>query len=88
MSTTPQGDFRRGVQVRYLRAWRMHRLLSQAELSDRARLSVQGISAAEHGGRVRLGTLSRLAQALGVDREALVRIPPPGDAHEEDTNHA
>jgi transcriptional regulator with XRE-family HTH domain len=71
------GDFRRGVLVPYLRAWRMYRLLSQAELSKLARLSVPGISLAENGGKVRLSTLVRLAEALNVSRDALVRVPPP-----------
>ena len=72
-----QEDFRRGVRVPYLRAWRMYRLLSQLELSALARLSVPGISLAENGGKVRLSTLIRLAAALDLPRDALVRIPPP-----------
>jgi transcriptional regulator with XRE-family HTH domain len=87
---TQQEDFRRGVRVPYLRAWRMYRLLSQLELSAQAHLSVPGISLAENGGKVRLSTLVRLAAALSVPRDALVRIPPPDDEVEanEGTVHA
>jgi transcriptional regulator with XRE-family HTH domain len=85
MNTTAQDDFRHGVKVPYLRAWRMYRLLSQAELSERAHLSVPGISLAENGGKVRLSTLVRLAMALDVPREALVRTPPPPSMAENAT---
>lgn len=56
---------------------------SQLELSALAGLSVPGISLAENGGRVRLSTLIRLAAALSVPRDALVRLPPPDGEVEE-----
>ena len=79
-----QTDFRRGVSVPYLKRWRMHRLMAQTELSEKANLSVPSISQAENGHKVRLSTLIRLAAALDVPREVLVRTPPPAEGDSEE----
>jgi transcriptional regulator with XRE-family HTH domain len=75
MDTQPR-DFRQGLAVPYLRAWRAARVLTQDELAAKAGVSVGTISAGEHGRPIQIPNIARLAKALGVDRVALVRTPP------------
>jgi DNA-binding XRE family transcriptional regulator len=78
-------DFRYGVQVPYLKAWRMYRVLTQIELADRAHVHANTIRAAEGGRGVQITKIGKLSKALGVDRHTLVTTPPPGDP--EDSYH-
>jgi transcriptional regulator with XRE-family HTH domain len=64
------------VQLPYLKAWRLYRLLSQAELARRARVTPETVSNAERGRRVTFVTIGRLARALKVERAALLSSPP------------
>ncbi len=69
-------DYRRGISLPALRAWRRARLLTQAELARRARVARETVSAAERGQPVKITTAARLARALGVERPALVEGMP------------
>lgn len=67
------------LQIRVLRGespirlWREHRLLSQQALAEKAGISIPYLSQLEH--KIRSGSkrvLKAIAQALGVDLEAIV----------------
>jgi transcriptional regulator with XRE-family HTH domain len=64
------------VEVPYLRAWRLERLLTQGQLAELAGVGRSSITAAENGGRLGLLTISRLAKALGISRTQLLREDP------------
>jgi DNA-binding XRE family transcriptional regulator len=70
-------DFRFGVVVPHLRAWRQSRFLTQAELAERVGVTRDTILAAEHGRPVRISTIAKLAKLFGVDRQVLVHNTPP-----------
>lgn len=56
-----------------LREWRERRLLTQRELAERIEVTVGTINRIERGvHRPRLGTIRKLAEALGVDPDELV----------------
>jgi transcriptional regulator with XRE-family HTH domain len=56
-----------------LRDVRLRRLVTQADLAERSGLAVSTISALEQGSHTAaLGTVRRLATALGVEPEALM----------------
>lgn len=77
-------DLRYGVALPHLRAWRRYRVLSQAELARRSRVSRNTISAAEAGASIRIPNAARLARVLRVSREMLARVAPPaGPADQE-----
>jgi transcriptional regulator with XRE-family HTH domain len=63
------------ITLPHLRAWRLSRLLSQAELARRAHLTPETISHAETGRQVSVITAGRLARALRIEREALLQPP-------------
>jgi transcriptional regulator with XRE-family HTH domain len=67
----------RRVTLPYLREWRQHRLLSQAELGEASSLSLVTISHLENGGQANFATVGKLAKALNITREQLVRERPP-----------
>lgn len=67
-----------GVPLPHLRAWRMARLWTQAELSQRSGVNHVTISRAENGESVSMATIRRLADALGTDAQTLVNRPPRG----------
>ena len=83
-------DDDRGAFGRMLRRLRMRASLSQAELADRAGLSVEAISALERGFRrhPRRATLALLADALRlpavVDQPELPQRVYRGGGHSED----
>lgn len=66
----------KGIPVPYLRAWREWRAFEQEELAGRARVTSTTISRLEHGASARIATIARLAHALGIDRETLLREAP------------
>lgn len=74
-------NLRNGVVLPALKAWRLRRVLSQDELAARARVARGTIQRAEHGLPVKVTTAARLARVLRIEREALLRTPPP-EAHE------
>lgn len=67
------------ITLPYLRAWRFRRGLLQSELATKAGVTPATISRLEQGGKVRLGTVARLAEALGISREELLHSEPKKD---------
>jgi transcriptional regulator with XRE-family HTH domain len=65
------------VPLPYLRAWRLHALLSQDELTRRSGIAKTSIIRLEKGrqGAI-LSTVGRLSQALGISRQQLVYEQP------------
>ena len=63
----------------HVRAWRLQRQLSLQTLAQRSGVPQGALSLIEQGRRtdLRLSTLERLAQALGVSPQALLAPPPP-----------
>ena len=56
-----------------LREWRERRLLTQRELAERVGMTPGSINRIERGvHRPRLGTVRKLAEALGVDPDELI----------------
>ena len=67
----------RHVPLPHLREWREHRLMSQAEVKDKTGLAIATISNLENGkAEATYGTIAKLAEALGISREQLVREKP------------
>lgn len=67
------------VALPYLRAWRVYRGLMQEELATLAGVTPATISRLENGAPARLGTVAKLATALGLTREELMRAQPGED---------
>jgi DNA-binding XRE family transcriptional regulator len=66
------------VDLQYLRAWRLAKLLSQDELVARSGVAKSTIVKLEtRRQRANLATVGRLAKALGIAREQLVYEAPP-----------
>ena len=66
------------IPLTHLRAWREFRVLSQAELAEKAGVSRSTVLLIEKGeSSVNPATVGRLAAALGVSRETLAHKAPP-----------
>jgi DNA-binding XRE family transcriptional regulator len=76
-------DYRRGLAVPYLRAWREARILTQDELAVKSGVSAATISAAERGRAIQIPKIGRLAKALGIDRVTLVTVSPKAERREQ-----
>ena len=63
--------------VPYLRAWRLHRLLKQVELAEKAGVGEQTVIRLEKGARANELTMHKLAKALEVSVRQLQEEPPP-----------
>jgi Helix-turn-helix len=59
-----------------VRYWRTRRLLLQRQLAEMAHLDIRSLQRIEAGGMAGLETAARLADALGVDSDDLLRQPP------------
>jgi transcriptional regulator with XRE-family HTH domain len=78
VATITGTEMPRGVTVPGLRAARLRRLLTQAQLAERAGVAVSTLSRLEQGhGPAELATVLRLAEALGVEPRELTE-PPKG----------
>jgi transcriptional regulator with XRE-family HTH domain len=67
----------RGLTLPYLRAWRLRRLLTQAELIEKSGVSRTTVVRAESAsGSVSIANIRRLADALGVTPDDLVYTDP------------
>ncbi len=68
----------RGIPLPYLRAWREHRAMAQADLSAASGVSRQIISRFEHDPTRNASylTIGRLAKALGISAEEMARLSP------------
>ena len=72
----------KGTPLPYLRAWRERRGMSQEELSRLAEVTPATISRLENGAIARFGTIAKLATALQITREQLMRSDPGKELHE------
>jgi transcriptional regulator with XRE-family HTH domain len=61
-----------------LKAWRLRRDITQAELAERAGVSRRTIQSLEDGGSVQLGTFLRVARELGLLDGLDTLVPEPG----------
>lgn len=61
-----------------LKAWRLRRDITQAELAERAGVSRGTIRSLEDGGSVQLGTFLRVARELGLLDGLDMLVPEPG----------
>jgi transcriptional regulator with XRE-family HTH domain len=67
----------RGRPLPYLKAWRMHKLMTQAELTQRSRLARATVTRAERGDEiVSFANIRKLAEALGISTDELLHIEP------------
>ncbi|MBF6589883.1 MAG: helix-turn-helix transcriptional regulator [Ktedonobacterales bacterium] len=60
----------------YLRAWRAYRVLSQRELQELSGVAKTTLIRVENGAPATTATIAKLATALNVTREQLVREDP------------
>lgn len=66
----------KGIPLPYLRAWRNSKYLMQKELADKSGVTETTISRLENGEPARIDTIAKLAAALGVSREQLIKEAP------------
>ncbi len=67
---------KKGLTIPYLLAWRQWRALGQEELAAKAGVTLTTISRLENGQSARMSTIGKLADALGITREELLRTQP------------
>lgn len=67
------------IALPYLKAWRLHRLLSQDELSKSSGVAKSTLVRLENGGQANLSTTGKLATALNITRQQLVYEQPGGN---------
>lgn len=70
----------RGIALPFLEAWRLYCLLTQRQLAEQSGVSRSTIVAAEHGARLRVATIDKLARALALPSSTLAHTPPPRNA--------
>ena len=70
----PEGE--RGLRVPYLRAWRKHNVMTQAQLAERAKVGRSTLTRAELGKPISIPNVQDLAKALGVDVQQLLHEDP------------
>jgi len=66
----------RGVPVPYLKARRLHTLLKQEELAEKAHIARATVVRGEAGGTRSIDNVRKLAAALGITPERLRSHPP------------
>ena len=67
----------RGLPLPYLKAWRMHKLMAQNELSARTGLARATIARAERGDEVvNFANIRKVAEALGISTDDLLHRDP------------
>lgn len=69
---------KRGAQVKYLRQWRRHCLMTQAELAEKASVTKGTIIRVEAGGYMNYANIKAIAAALGTEPQQLLAGPPEG----------
>lgn len=71
----------RGRPLPYLKAWRIKQLMTQAELVAKSGLARATVVRAETGTEaVRFANIRKLAEALGISTDELLRRDPEGGA--------
>jgi transcriptional regulator with XRE-family HTH domain len=70
----------RGLPLPYLKVWRMRKLIGQSELADMIGLARATVTRAERGDEVvSFANIRKLAEALGISANELLRRPPEDD---------
>lgn len=69
---------KRGAQIKHLRQWRHHRLMTQAELADKAGVTKGTIIRIEAGGYMNYANIRAIAEALDTTPQELLAGPPEG----------
>ena len=59
-----------------VRYWRIRRMLLQQQLADKAGVNLSTVARIEGGGLASISTLAKLAEALDVAADDLLRSPP------------
>lgn len=77
----PSGRVRRTptikIRLRYLRLWRMYKLIDQMELAQKCHWGIDNVRAYERAGAlITERPLGILADALGITKSALLSPPP------------
>jgi len=71
----------RGKVAPYLRAWRLHKNMTQGELAEAADVTRATMSRAEKGDQiVSFGNLRKFAEVLGISLDELLSKDPEGGA--------
>lgn len=71
----------RGVELPYLRAWRLSRYLSPSSVAYRAGITAAWVHELEAGrARASIPTVARIARALGISPRTLVERAPEASA--------
>lgn len=68
------------VAVPYLRAWRLHALMTQDQLAEAADVGKATVVRAERDGTVSALTAAKIARALGITLKQLETTQPEGGA--------
>ncbi len=66
----------KGIPLPHLRTWREWVGINQDELGKRSGVSAVSISRIENGGIARFGTVQKLADGLGINKEQLMHSEP------------
>lgn len=75
----------RGVELPYLRAWRIRLAIGQNELVERSGLARSTVARAETGKEVvSFPNIRKLAEALGITPEQLIREDPDAGQDRQD----
>lgn len=66
----------RGIPVPNLQSWRFEKLLTQSQLANRAGLTSKTVGVIERGGNCDLANVHKLAKALEVTTDQLLKVNP------------
>lgn len=71
-------EYVRGRALPHLKAWRMYKVIGQAELAARANLAKSTLARAERGDEVvSFANIRKLADVLGITANELIEREPP-----------
>lgn len=73
-------EYVRGKPLPHLKAWRMHKLMGQAELARAAGVTKGTMARAERGDEVvSFANIRKIAEALGISTDELLSKEPEGE---------
>ncbi len=73
-------EYVRGRPLPHLKAWRMARLMGQADLARRTGLAKSTLARAERGDEVvSFANIHKIAEALAISADELLAQPPEGE---------
>jgi len=72
----------RGFALPHLQRWRLNKYMTQADLINRSGVSRATVVRAERGGEiVSVANIKKIADALGITPDELVRVDPDASAN-------